>query len=228
MIKKRRLWPVLLAAALGLIVLCSLGTWQMKRLAWKQGLIATLHERMAQEAIPLADALKRYQAGEDVEYLKVSAKGTFDPAHVQLKQTTFKGLAAWEGLAGFHAEDGQDVLVDLGAAPARDVAVKPVMEVTGIIRLHNLGRGTFDPTNNPAANEWYWWDVPALQQAAGLKAGTPPVILQAFENASGFTAAEAKVELRNNHLGYAITWYGLACALVGVTLAFVLRKADLQ
>ena len=225
---KRRLWPVLLASAIGLAILCGLGIWQVKRLAWKEGLIARLQTRMTQAPIPMADALAKLQAGEDVEYLKVTAKGQFDPVHVLLKQTTFQGFGGWEGLAGFHTDDGHDVLVDLGAAHDRDVAVQPVSEFTGIIRLHNLGQGTFDPNNNPAANEWFWWDLPAMRQAVGLKTDAAPFILQAFDNGSGFTAGEAKVELRNNHLGYAITWFGLAAALVGVTAAFVLKKADLK
>lgn len=219
---------MLVAAAAGLIILCGLGTWQVKRLAWKEGLIATLEARMAQAPIPLAEALKRVQAGEDVEYLKVSARGQLDTSHVLLKQTTFKTTAGWEGLAPFRADDGSEVLVDLGAASSRDLAVQPVTEITGTLRLHNLGKGIFDPANNAASNEWFWWDVPAMQKAAGMKDGAAWVILQAEDNSSGFTASTPKVELRNNHLGYAITWFGLAAALVGVTAAFVLRKPDLR
>jgi len=225
---KRRIWPVLLASAIGLAILCGLGIWQLKRLAWKEGLIAALEARMAQAPVPLAEALKRVQAGEDVEYLKVAAKGQLDTAHVILKQTTFKSTAGWEGLAPFRADDGSEVLVDLGAAASHDTEAKPVTEISGVLRLHNLGQGIFDPPNNIRDNEWFWWDVPAMQKEAGMKTGDALVILQAADNASGFTAAAPKVELRNNHLGYAITWFGLAAALVGVTVAFVLRKADLK
>ena len=72
---KPRLWPVLLASGLSFLILCSLGMWQLKRLAWKEGLIATLTARMADDPVPLADAMKRLAAHEDVEYLKVSATG---------------------------------------------------------------------------------------------------------------------------------------------------------
>ena len=224
----RRNISVLIFAAIGLVILCGLGVWQVKRLAWKEGLIATLEHRMAQDPVPLAEALARAKAGEDVEYLKVVARGQLDTAHVLLKQTTFQSTAGWEGLAAFRAEDGSEVLVDLGAAPVRDVGVQPVSEISGIVRLHNLGHGYFDPANNVASNEWFWWDLPAMQKAAGMKEGDTPVILQALDNGSGFAAAAPKVELHNNHLGYAITWFGLAAALAGVTAAFVLRKADLK
>ena len=221
---KPRLWPVLLASSISFMILCSLGTWQLKRLAWKEGLIATLTARMADDPVPLADAMKRLAAHEDVEYLKVFAKGALDTAHPLYKQTVFHGLAGWEGLAPFQSDDGQQVLVDLGGTDQHGLEPKPVPELVGILRLHNLGRGYFDATNNVGKNEWFWWDLPAMQKAASMKDGSVPIILQALSNESGYQAAPPKVELHNNHLGYAITWFGLAAALVGVTAAFVFQR----
>jgi surfeit locus 1 family protein len=213
---------VLVASGLGILVLCGLGTWQVERLAQKQALIATLQQRMATEPMPLAEALKR----PDAEYLKVKATGSLDVTHVLYKQTIFHGLGGWEAIAPFKADDGVEVLVDLGGAPSQGMKSKPLTEVTGILRLHNKGRGYFDNDNSPAQNQWFWWDLPAMQKAAGLAPDAPRVIVQALANDSGFEAAEPKVELTNNHLGYAITWFGLAMALAGVTLAFVLKKPD--
>ena len=221
---KPRLWPVVLATALGLLVLCSLGTWQLKRLAWKQGLIATLTARMADDPVQLADAVKRFNAGEDVEYLKVFAKGALDVAHPLYKQTVIDDQAGWEGLVPFQSEDGRQVLVDLGATVQHGLVPKPVPQLLGIIRLHHLGRGTFDAANNVAKNQWFWWDLPAMQKAAAMKEGSPLFIVQALGNESGFQASPAKVELNNKHLGYAITWFGLAAALVGVAAAFVFQR----
>lgn len=217
----RRLWPVLVASGLGIAVLCGLGTWQVQRLAQKQALIATLEARMIAAPVPLASAIT--QAG--AEYLKVQATGRLDVAHVLYKQTVFRGLAGWEAIAPFQTDDGVSVLVDLGASESREQLLKPINQVTGILRLHNKGRGIFDNENSSSQNQWFWWDLPQMQAAAGIR-GAPPVILQALANESGFEAAEPKVELDNNHLGYAVTWFGLAVALVGVTLAFVLKKPE--
>jgi surfeit locus 1 family protein len=222
----RRIASVLLASAVGIAILCGLGIWQVRRLAWKEGLIAALEARMAAAPVPLADALKRLQAGEDVEYLKVTATGTLDTAHVLYKQIPFKGLPGWEALAPFHSSDGQTVLVDLGGSFDRNQPAQPVTQLTGVLRLHGFGRGIFDSDNDATGNMWFWWDVPAMEKAAAMPADAPHVVVQALGNDSGFEAAEPKVELRNNHLGYAITWFGLALALAGVTLAFVLKKPD--
>lgn len=213
-----------MASALGLVVLCSLGSWQLRRLAWKESLIATLTARMADDPIPLADALKRFNAGEDVEYLKVMARGALDIAHPLYKQTVFYDMAGWEGLVPFQSEDGARVLVDLGGTDQYGLVPKPVPEILGIIRLHHLGRGYFDADNNVTKNQWFWWDLPAMQKAAGINDGSPLIIVQALGNESGFQASPPTVELNNNHLGYAITWFGMAAALLGVTGAFVFQR----
>lgn len=223
---RRRIGPVLLASAVGIAILCGLGTWQLRRLAWKEGLIAELEARMAAAPVPLSQALERMHAGEDVEYLKVSATGTVDTGHVLFKQISYKSGPGWEALAPFRSNDGLNVLVDLGGTADRGQAAQPMTELTGVLRLHGFGRGIFDSDNDAAGNMWFWWDVPAMEKAAQMPADAPHVVVQALANTSGFDAAEPKVELRNNHLGYAITWFGLALALAGVTLAFVLKKPD--
>jgi len=220
----RRNLGVLFAAGISFIILCGLGTWQVRRLVWKEALINQLEQRMAQQPLTLAEVLGRVAAQEDVEYLKVQVSGALDASHVLYKETLFYGLAGWEGLAAYRTSDGQEVLVDLGATDEHGLVPKPVPELTGIIRLHNLGRGYFDNTNNMAKNEWFWWDIPAMQKAAGMKDNAPAFILQALGNESGYQASPPKVELHNNHLGYAITWFGLAAALVGVTAAFVFGR----
>jgi surfeit locus 1 family protein len=223
---KPRLWPVLLATVLGLAILCGLGTWQLKRLAWKNALIATLTDRMEQDPVPLAEALKRLEDNQDIEYTKVYATGELNAAYTLYKQTVFYGQGGWEGLAPYRTTDGAEVLVDLGATDEHGLVPKPVPELQGVIRMHNQGRGYFDNANSPEGNAWFWWDLSAMQKAAGMKEGSPPIILQALANESGFQPSPPTVELRNNHLGYAITWFGLALALAGVATAFMLKKPD--
>jgi len=84
-----------------------------------------------------------------------------------------------------------------------------------------------DPENDPAANLWYWWDVPAMQAASGLAAGAKPFpdVVQLLPSAAAGGAfprpQEPKANLANNHLGYAITWFGLAATLLGVAGFYV-------
>jgi surfeit locus 1 family protein len=232
----KKLWPLLLATAIGLTILCRLGIWQMSQLTKKTALIAVLDSRLHAEPISLANALERQSKGEDVEYLKVTVEGRSDSAHALRKITSFEGKLGWEIIEPFTSTDGIFVLVDAGVMPDVDISAAPAKNetITGVIRLHRKGRGFFDNDNNEADNTWYWWDVPSMQAAAGApaEAKIAPFILQKLptaENTSPPFALKPKVELNNNHLGYAITWFGLALALLGVSGFFarsLIKKPD--
>jgi surfeit locus 1 family protein len=217
--------PILLCSALGIALLCGLGVWQVKRLAWKTALIAQLEARVTAKPITLSDALLRLKAGEDVEYLRVEVDAADESHMVLRKQTVANSEAAWEGIAGYHGIDGAEVLVDLGASESGPSPIAGPTHFEALLRRHGFGRGIFDPANAVAENRWHWWDLPAMQKTLGLN-NSPPVVLQLVgEHApSPYQPSEPKIELNNNHLGYAITWFGLAAALAAVAGAFVFGR----
>lgn len=221
---KPRLWPILLAAAIGLAILLSLGTWQVQRLAWKQQLIAATDRALAAEPVELAEALAR----PDPDFTKVRITGTFAERSLKLL-TARSGGAGWEIVQGFTTTEGQSLLVARGvAADGADVpAVGGKVQVTGILRRHGA-RAPFDADNDAPANRWYWWDVPAmLADALGQRPPATDLVLHLVPGSpgsEGLTVDPPKANLRNNHLGYAITWFGLAAALLAVTGVFLWRR----
>jgi surfeit locus 1 family protein len=231
-----RRWPVLFTSGLGLAILLSLGTWQVFRLQEKTAQIAAIDARIAAAPTPLAEALARAANGENLEYTKVQMQGAFLAVPDLRKLGTFNGGPGYELIAPLLTDDATLVLVDRGAIPAeqRDpkyrMAPRETATHTGILRLHNKGQGLFDPDNSPETNQWYWWDIPAMLAAVDVPANAKvsnlivQLLPEQTEQAPPFPAA-LKSELRNNHLGYAITWYGLAAALVAVTWAFVRKRA---
>ena len=230
----KRLWPLALATTIGFIILCGLGTWQIFRLAEKTKLIAQLEARMVAAPITLADAIARQANGEDVEYMMVKADGRVSPAHNLAKITSFDGKPGWEIIVPFISADGIFVLLDSGPAATKQITATTVETetISGIIRLHKKGRGIFDNDNDEAGNTWYWWDLPAMWAAAQAPqdAKIAPFVLQKILAASMSTHDHpTQVELSNNHLGYAITWFGLAAALLAVASFFgrsLVKKTD--
>ena len=230
----KRLWPLALATTIGLIILCGLGTWQIFRLAEKTKLIAQLEARMEAAPITLAEAMTRQAKGEDIEYMMVKADGHIDTAHTLAKITSFDGKPGWDIIAPFISTDGIFVLLDNGPAATKQIVIADASAetVSGIIRLHKKGRGIFDNDNDEASNTWYWWDLPAMWAAAQAPqdAKIAPFILQKILPATTSTNDHpAQVELSNNHLGYAITWFGLAAALLAVSGFFarsLVKKTD--
>jgi surfeit locus 1 family protein len=229
--KSVRLWPVLLASALGLAILLSLGVWQVQRLAWKQNLIAQLEKSANASPATLTAALDATGKGEDLDYLRVEASGAFTGAP-QFMLTSFQGKPGWAVIAPLQTSAEQLLLVDIGLIPeeARKGFSLPKGEVkvVGQILRHGARQGMFDPENDETAATWYWWDVPAMAAAASSSSAgvAAPFILHlepAAALATGPQPQKLAANLRNNHLGYAITWFGLAAALLVITVVFVRR-----
>jgi surfeit locus 1 family protein len=215
----RNPWPILVAGALATALLMALGVWQLQRLDQKLALIAKLDARIAADPVGITDVSNT----ADLEFLKLNLRGKFrNDSTPQRKLASLNGLPADEIIQPFETEEGRVILVNRGKVPSgQDLPPATETEVTGIIRLYEKGRGFFDPENNPAEKRWYWWDIPALYAAAGLKPTTPPLILQRVPegaDASLPIAEPPKAELRNNHAGYAVTWFGLATVAALMTL----------
>lgn len=225
---KPRLWPVLLAAGIGLAILLSLGVWQVKRLAWKEARIAAIEAGMAAPAIPLDEALALFLKGEAIDYRKVKASGRFAPRDPLKVMSTLNGGPAWELVHGFEQVEGAPVLVNRGRiADGLPLPAPPLGEgqITGLVHWHDQGRGSFDVDNKPAENLWYWWDVIEMsRQFSATHLDPNYVVIDLLPNSpgsEGLVIDPPKANLRNNHLGYAITWFGLAAALVAVTGVFL-------
>ena len=235
---KPRLWPLLLSSFVGIAILCWLGTWQVQRLAQKTALIAALESRMAQAPITIEQALAKQKAGEDIEYLKVTFTGDAHAGKAMRKITSSEGDPAWEIITPFTTSDGYTLLIDSGAMSQKNNVALGVSSasdifITGVLRNHNKGQGFFDGSNDVTNNIWYWWDVPTMLQTADApKDKTTTLVVQKLPAESDVVppfAQAPKVELNNNHLGYAITWFGLAAALASVSAIFafsLIKKTD--
>ena len=219
-----RRWAPALVALPVLAVLLALGTWQVQRLHWKNALLAAIDTAEAGPPQPLG-ALP-------LPYAKVLAVGRFDHGREALLGVEVRGTTLGSHLlVPLLREGAPPLLVDRGWVPLeRDRGVtRPEGEVavTGYIRPADE-RDWNSPKDDAPGRRFYILDPAAIGRALdlpppapfGLVAlappGTPPTQLPA--------SPTTLPRPNNPHLGYAITWYGLAAALVGVVAAFVLRK----
>lgn len=230
-----------LLLGLGLVLfffLLALGTWQVQRLYWKGDLLQTIDRRTHSAPVRLAEVEKRFAASGDVDYMPVTASGTF------LHQGERHFFATWEGQSGFdvftplHLEDGRFVLINRGFVPydLKDAAKRPQSQGAGQVTVTGLARNPLPakpsmmlPDNDPRKNIFYWKDRDAMAASAGLPAGAGLVPFfidaNAAPNPGGLPVGGVTIiDLPNSHLQYAVTWFGLAAALAGV-LIFRLRRA---
>jgi len=223
--RQPRLWPILLATLIGTAILVTLGVWQVQRLQWKEGLLAQLAANAAAPPLGLAEAAALAETGRDPEFVRVKFPATYKHDAGKKMIATYQGGQGWTIITPAVTADGYAVVVDRGRLPGQRLEnfEKPggEVEIEGVLRTYRRGQGFFDPENDAQANLWYWWDVPAMLATSGLPEGLKPFpyvvqLLPAAAPGDFPRPEEPKANLANNHLGYAITWFGLALTLLAV------------
>ncbi|MBB4237701.1 SURF1 family cytochrome oxidase biogenesis protein [Rhizobium esperanzae] len=235
----RRRLPVAtgILVLIALAILISLGTWQVERLHWKEGLLADIAARQVAAPVPLAEIEAMAASGGDIEYRKVTATGRY----INNKERHF--FATWRGQTGFYVytplelADGRTLLVNRGFVPYENKEPEMRMQgqltdqqtVTGLARSKLPGKPSWVvPDNDVAKNIFYWKDLDVMAESVGLdKARVIPFFVDADStpNPAGLPiGGVTQVDLPNDHLQYAFTWYGLAAVLVVVVAISWFRK----
>jgi surfeit locus 1 family protein len=216
----RRLLVPLLVALPVLAILLALGTWQARRLAWKTDLLARIDAAEAGAAAPLGP--------DPALFARVEASGRFDHGREALVGLEVRGTTLGARLVTpLLREDAAPLLVDRGWVPIE--RGQPVDHPAGEVRVTGWVRpaepaGFFSARDDAPGRRFYSFDPAAIGAALGLPR-VAPYLLVAIGEARGLPdPARAVPRPSNNHLGYAITWYGLAAALVGVFLAWARRR----
>jgi surfeit locus 1 family protein len=224
------LWPSIWAA-LGLLLLLALGSWQLQRLSWKEGLIAERNAALHAAPVPLPTTLAEARA---LEFHPVRAQGQFlNDRELHLNAQSHSGAPGFHIVTPFQVEDGRMLLIDRGFVPTekKDKASRAAGEiegptsVTGLLRLPEPP-GWFTPPNEPHKNSWFSIDIPAMAAAAGMSNVLPFYLdADAAPNPGGWPqGGQTITDLPNNHLQYALTWYALAVALVAIYIRFARRR----
>ncbi len=254
-VPRRRSWiGILVPASLAFCILIGLGVWQIQRKAWKEGLIALLTERLAAppEALPPSKSWPQLgQAGD--EYRRVEFRAAFEPnrdALVYASATAFRPDVDGPGYWVFtpaRVADGGVVMVNRGFVPegGQDPKSRPggqlsgtvpgTVDVSGTVDIVGTMRWPdprhwFTPNDEPSHNLWFSRDPSAIAAAKGIGPVAPFYVEQEAPVPPGGLPQPGKlvVSLPDNHLQYAITWFGLAAVLAGVTISFALssRRRD--
>lgn len=214
-----------IATLVAFAILIGLGVWQLKRLAWKEDLLARIEVLKTAPAQPLAAVLARAERGEDVAWTRVSVDCAADqPETLPLVYGVRDGDIVWRATAICRAPAPQArsggygaILLDLGvvkaltgqSAPAPVTLAAPAQAVGVLMAPKQLGGDRAATVRRFAA------DRPA------------PYILMvetAIPVPPGVTPAPLPAEISNRHLEYALTWFGLAVTLLFIYAAMLWRK----
>jgi surfeit locus 1 family protein len=220
-------WGASLVALLMLATLLALGTWQVKRLAWKTALLHNLAQAYRSDPdLTLADFADA--ARHKTMFLHGHITG-----HLAEGQTILIGPRTHEGMVGYHAltplrlDTGGAVLVNRGWIPAEKAKQSLTQDgdkdvrITGLARLPDRAN-IFTPDNQPDSGVWYSVDMAQISTRTG--SALPAYVLYAEQidgKAQTFPLTfDRNWRPPNSHLQYAVFWFTMAGALI---LVFILR-----
>ncbi|SEN79298.1 surfeit locus 1 family protein [Duganella sp. CF517] len=241
--QRSRALRVILALVAGVMFagFFALGTWQIFRLQWKLALIERVDQRVHAAPAPAPGVADwpRLRA-EDDEYRRVRISGAYLPGSTTWTLASLeRGIGYWV-LTPLCTADGGIVMVNRGFVPAgaggwsprpspapatanacAAVAGAPAVTVTGLLRIGEKNSSL--RSNQPERNYWYTRDVQAIARARGLPAVAPYFVdadaASAQADLPGDSVRPAGgltvISFVNNHLVYAITWFGLALMVAG-------------
>jgi len=235
----RRLLVPAIFSAIALSILCGLGVWQLQRLYEKEALLKRIDQSLKADpvAMPFESewlALKP----DDYSYRKITVSGEFDHKH----EAHFFGFIITDSRGGsapgyfvltpLTLQDGSRVIVNRGFVPealkekeqrALGLIEGPVT-IQGLMRVPER-RGLFTPTDDLKKNIRFLRDPAAIIASFGLERVAPFIVDADATPVPGRwpEGGHTVVSVPNNHLEYALTWFGLALVLVGVFTAFVLK-----
>ena len=224
------LWPTLISLPI-LVLSLTLGTWQLERREWKRDILDRMAMNQAAAPISLEELLK----GDPLrhEYGRVKVAGTFEhDKEFHLAARSLKNKVGLQVVTPLKTDDGRVVLFDRGWIPSEkkdppkraEGQIAGRVELTGVVRRSQVRR-QYAPENVPDKNVWFHVDVPLMRQLAGAprdpKLDTFFFDADAAPNPGGVpVGGQTRLDIPNDHLQYAITWFLIALAMIGVYLAY--------
>ena len=214
----------LVMGILGTAILVALGLWQVERLQWKQAILAEIDARIAQAPVDLPTDPDPFRD----RFLPVRVSGDLEPARILVFSTFGSQGVRLRMIQPLVLPDGRRILLEAGSiAPdlAEDLRLSGPVAATGMLYWPQE-TDVFTPDPDPATGMWFARDVPAL--AARL--GTLPVLVVASDvmppDPLLLSLPIDPSGIPNNHLEYAVTWFGLALVWVGMTILWLRRTAQ--
>lgn len=216
-----------------LILLFTLGTWQMQRLQWKNAVISDIETKLAATAVPLPASIADIDAWA---FRRVTVTGVFDHAN----EAHVSGRS-WNGNAGYHVltplvrAQGDAVIVNRGWVPydRREASYREEAQLSGVVMVEGMARvpdprNWMHPDNDLDANIWFFTDLQQMGDRAGLPR-VVPMVVDAIGNQHPGTypvGGWTRFQIHNPHLSYALTWYALMIALLVIYVLYHWRQDD--
>ena len=200
-----------------IILFCSLGTWQLVRLQWKNNLIYQIGEGLKSPAINYSNKIQ-------TNYQRVSVDGEYNfEKQIYLYSLNEKGEPGYDVITPFITTGSENILINRGwiktTQKNENIINKSInKKVQGLLRK-NLKKNIFKPDNEIDRNIWFSINLTDVKKFTG-KTFSQYILYLEDENIKTPKPKQITVDLPNNHLKYSLTWYSISISIFAYFLYF--------
>ena len=212
---------------IALVSLVYLGSWQLHRLEWKTELLNSIKDGQTEDYIEYQFDIKN----NDFSYKKSSISGKID----QSKELHFFNINSY-GQSGYNIivpllTEGRTVYIDLGWTNFKDINSKEFMfrslngelDFKGIL-IYSKERRLFSPQPDTIKNSWYLMNIEEMDQFTKLNSEKYIFRVVEQEYYSDLLNEFTAINIPNNHLQYAITWFALAISIAAMYIIYIYKN----
>ena len=219
--KLKRLFLFQLFVVFFIILFCTLGTWQLYRLQWKMELISEITFGLNSTPIKYTNNIKK-------NYQRVTSEGEYNfEDQIYLYSLNEKGKPGYDIITPFKTSINENILVNRGWVDKKLKGLEVInldkkVKITGLLRKI-YKPNMFKPENDIKNNIWFSINVNDLEKFTEI---TFPDYVIFLENPDIKVPLPKKItiDVPNNHLKYAITWYSIAISILLYYLYFRKKK----
>ena len=201
---------------------CALGTWQLYRLQWKTELISEITFGLDSTPIKYSNTLKK-------NYQRVVSEGRFNfEDQIYLYSLNESGKPGYDVITPYKTLKNENVLVNRGWIDKNlkgnlEINLKEnEVRITGLLR-EIYKANIFKPKNDLKNNIWFTLNANDLKELTGKQFSNYMIFLEKPKNKVPIPK-KVSVDVPNNHLKYAITWYSIAISILFYYLYFRRKK----
>ena len=221
-------------ALLCIVIMLSLGGWQIQRLNWKNHVLLGAQEDFKKTPADLRlNPPGSAKAWEALHYKPVTLRGHWlTPFNaIKMGPRTYDGQAGYQLIIPLQLNDNQIVLINRGFVTDKIALLPPNkadVVIRGIAYLPETEKPRYLPENIPSRGVWVWPDMQAMGHEVGRDNIAPVMVYENRIDGKDEYPIGGQLPLpsANRHKEYALTWYGLALALTIIWLMASNPKAS--
>ncbi len=204
-------------------IFCALGTWQLYRLQWKLDLISEITYGLNSSPIEYSTLIKK-------NYQRVTIKGKFDyDKQIYLYSLNDNGKPGYDVITPFITNRNENVLINRGwivkglkDSPSINLKNESEKKIIGLLR-EIYKPNMFKPDNDLNNNIWFSINLEDLKKVTGEQFNNFVIFLE-DNQAKTPLPKKISIDVPNNHLKYAITWYAISISIIFYYLYFRRKK----